>query len=86
MRNVYIVLQTNTLARGERMRYAVVTNVLVLGMNELKALVQTSAPHSYTCSYQRLSSRASLEIAIHRHSPSEMGGSHDLVLTCEYPM
>ena len=41
-------------------------------------------PQSYTCSYQRFSSRAYLEIATHRHSPSQMGGSHALVLTREY--
>ena len=40
---------TNTLARGERMRSALVTNVLVMETNVLKARVQTSAPHSYTC-------------------------------------
>ena len=83
MTNVFIVLQTNTLVRGESMRFALVTNVLVLEMNALKLRVQTSAPHSYACSYQRFSSRTSLEIATHRQSPSKMGGSHALVLTCE---
>ena len=44
-------LQTNTLAWGEGMHFALVTNVLVLETNTLKARVQTSAQHSYTCSY-----------------------------------
>ena len=88
MTNVFIMLQTNTLAWGERIHFVTVTNVLVLETNALKARVQTSAPHtaphSYTCSYQRFSSRTYLEIAAHRHSPSKTGGSHALVLTCEY--
>ena len=78
------VLQTNILERGERMCFALVTNVLVLETNALKARVQTSAPHRYTCSYQQFSIRTSLEIATHRHSPSKMGCSHTLALTCEY--
>ena len=39
------------------MHFALVTNILVLEMNALKAHIQTSAPHSYTCTYQRFSSR-----------------------------
>ena len=38
-------------------------------------------PHNYTCSYQQFSSRSSLAIATHRHSPSKTGGSQTLVLT-----
>ena len=96
MTNVFIVLQT-TLWRGEKkcvLRYSakrillyysvIVTNVLALETNALKAPVKTSAPHSYTCSYQRFSSRTCHEIATHRHSPSKTGGSHAPVLTCEY--
>ena len=41
-------------------------------------------PHSYTCNYQQFSSRVSLKIVTHRHSPSKTGGSHSLILTCEY--
>ena len=37
-------------------------------------------PHSYICSYQRLSNRT-LKNAT--HSPSKTGGSHPLILTCE---
>ena len=46
--------------------------------------VQTSAPHSYTCSYQQLSNKTFLKIATHRYSPSKMNGSYALILTCEY--
>ena len=56
-------LQTNTLARGERMHFELEMNVLVLEMNALQARIQTSAPNSYTCSSQRFSSKASSEIA-----------------------
>ena len=59
-------------------------NVLALETNALKARVQTSAPHSSTCSYKRFSSRTCHEIATHRHSLSKTGGSHAPVLTCEY--
>ena len=62
-----------------------VTSALVLVMNALKTHVQTSAPRSYTCSYQPLSNGTSLKIATHRYSPSKTGGSyHALVLTREY--
>ena len=37
-----------------------VPNVLVLDTNTLKVRVQTSTPHSYTCGYQRFSSRKHL--------------------------
>ena len=61
MTNAFIVLQTNTLAQGEKnvlcaiaqnalfLLYTLVMNVLVLETNALKAHVQTSAPHNYTC-------------------------------------
>ena len=64
----------------------IVTNVLALETNALKAPVKTSTPHRYTCSYmyQLFSSRACHETATHRHSPSKTGGSHAPVLTCEY--
>ena len=95
MMNTFIVLQMNTLAQGEKMcfalwckthsfSYTIVMNVLVVETNALKAHVQTSAPHSYTCSYHRFSSRASLEIANQMHSPSKTGSSHALVLAFEY--
>ena len=42
--------------------------------NVLKASAETSAPHSCTCSYERLSDRTSVEIATHRYSPSQTGG------------
>ena len=45
--------------------FALETNTFVVEMNELKMRVQTSAPHSYTCSYQRLSNRTTLEIGTH---------------------
>ena len=74
--------------------YTIVTNVLALEMNALKvnalkvntlkASIPACAQHSYTCSYQQLSGRDSLEIVTHRHSPSKTGGSHAFVLTCEY--
>ena len=69
------------------MRFALVTNVLVLETNALKKRVQTSSPltHRYTCSYQRLSNKTSLEIATHRCSPLKTGGSyHAVALTYEY--
>ena len=37
---------------GERLRFALAMNVLVVEMKALKARVQTSVPHNYTCSYQ----------------------------------
>ena len=74
MMNALIVLQTITLAGGERVHFALVMNVLILETNALNVRVQASAPHS----------RASLENATHRNSPSKTGGSHALVLTCEY--
>ena len=37
------------------MGFALVTNVLVLETNTFKASIQTSATHSYTCSYQQFS-------------------------------
>ena len=86
MTNAFIVHQTNTFSAGEE-RSALVTNATVLETNALKTRVQTSIPQSYTRSYQRLSNRTSLEIATHRYySPSKTGagGSHALVLTCEY--
>ena len=43
MMSTFIVLQTNTLARSERVHFALVTNVLVLETNALKVPVQTSA-------------------------------------------
>ena len=64
--------------------YTTVTKVLVLETNALKTHVQTSAQHSYICSYQQFSRRASLEFATHRDSPSKTGSSHALMLTCEY--
>ena len=84
MTSMFIVLQTNTLVRGEIMHFALVTNILALETNALKVRVRASAPHSYTYSYQQFSSRTSLGIATHRHSPSKTGGSHALVLTCKH--
>ena len=94
MTNALIVLQTNTLARGEDriLRNSAKRNFLVyysddrlvLETNALKAHVPTSGSHSYTCSYQRFSSRHYLKIATHRHSPSQTSNSHTLILTCEY--
>ena len=51
MTNAFVVLQMNAVAWKERMHFAIVTNVLVLETNMLKARVQTSVPHCYTCSY-----------------------------------
>ena len=84
MTNTFIVLQMNTLAQGERMHCALVTNILALDTNTLKVCIQTSAPHSYTCNYQQFSHRASLGIATHRRSPLKTGCSHTLVLTYEH--
>ena len=42
MTNAFIVLQTNTLARGQRMHFALVTKILVLETNMLKVHVQSS--------------------------------------------
>ena len=84
MTNVSIVLQAHNLAgRKNAFSYTIVTNILVLETNALKARVQTSAPHSYTRSSQQFSSRTCLEIATHRPSPSKSGGSYALVLACE---
>ena len=95
MTNAFIMLQTNTLVGGRKMgfvllrkmhsfSYTIVTIILVLETNTLKVCVQTSTPHSYTCSYQPFSSRAYLEIATHRHSPLKTDGSPALILTREY--
>ena len=56
---------------------------LVLEMNVLKTLGQTSATHAH---YQRLSNKIHLEmIAPHKYSPLKTGGSsHALILTSEY--
>ena len=54
MNNAFIVLQTNILSRGERMRFALVTNVLVLETKTVKARVQSSTPatHVPTSNFQ----------------------------------
>ena len=80
-----IVLWRNTLARGEKtfcaiaqnafFPYTIVTNVLLLELNMLRAR-SNFHPASYTCSYKQFSSMTSLEIATHGHSPSKTGGSH----------
>ena len=52
------------------MRFALLTNALVVEMNVLKTRIQTSptCTHSYMCIYQRLSNRTYLEmIATHRY-------------------
>ena len=54
------------------------------GDEDVESGVQTSAQHSYTCSYQGFSTSVSLEIATHKHSPSKPGRGHLLVLACEY--
>ena len=41
----------------------------------LKARVETSSTDSYTFRYKQFSSRTSVELATHRHSPSKTGGS-----------
>ena len=69
------------------MHFGLVTNALVLEMNVLKILIQTSAhpplPPPHTATYQGLSSRTFLEIiANHRYStPKTSGNYHGLVYT-----
>ena len=64
--------------------YTIATNGLAQKTNALKARVQTFTPQSHTCSYQQFSSKPSFKIATHTQSPSKMGSSHSLILTCKY--
>ena len=64
-----------TLWGGQETRFTLTMKALVLETTMLKMCVQTSAPHSYTCSYQPLSNRTSLSIATHRYTPSKSDNS-----------
>ena len=84
--NAFIELETNTLTREENCVLGDSAKPFFLYNSDDRfsagdeAFVQTSAPHSYTSSYQQFSSRAYLEFDTHRHSSS----SKTAVATLKY--
>ena len=76
------MLQTITFAPGKN-AFCSSDKLFGAGDERVEKRSNSSLTHD-TFSYQRLSSRTSLEIATHRYAPSKTGGSHALVLTCEY--